>query len=81
MDLLISFKELITDIPKINPLSLFCSIYVHEFSDYIFQANVTLNATFCLKDFILLAKKQQKIQFRFHHNKTFLGSIIKVIFK
>lgn len=75
MDLQISFKELITDIPKINSSNLFCSIYLQEQSNYIFQANITLNTIHCLKDLIILSKNKEKLQFRFQTNKIFLGSI------
>ena len=76
LELQISFKELISDIPKISPQNLTCSLYLSEKSNFIFLANITLNPPqnlFSLTD--LFSKKTHKLQFRFQHNKIFLGSI------
>jgi len=77
LELHITFKELITDIPKINQQNLFCSIYLSEQPmPFIFIANITLTPPqneFPIND--LVSKKHQKLQLRFYHAKTFLGSI------
>ena len=73
-NLQISFKELITDVPKILTQNLFCSLYLSEKSTFIFLSNITLNAPpYSLSD--LTSKKGQKLQLRFLHKKNFLGSI------
>lgn len=73
LELQVVFRELITDIPKISQKNLVCSIYLNDGVKFMLLANVSLAGSFSVSD--LTAKKSQRLQLRFSHLQTFLGSI------